>query len=59
MLALTAAPIVYISQVLKQTKRNYMMMKKECSPLLWAIIKPRPYIEGYDFSVITDQKSLQ
>jgi hypothetical protein len=52
-------PIAYMSQKLNTAQRNYTVTELECLAAVVSIKKFRPYIEGYDFTVITDHASLQ
>ena len=51
-------PIVYINRVLTPAEKN-CTTEKEHLAMLWAIKKLRPYLEGYQFTVITDHSALK
>ena len=50
--------IAYFSKKLNSTRRKYATVEKECLAVLWAIEAFRNYIEGTQFRVITDARSL-
>ena len=52
-------PICFVSRVLTKAERNYTVTEKECLGVIWCIDKLRPYLQGYDFVVITDHSSLK
>ena len=52
-------PITFLNRLLTSTERKWSTSEKECLAVLWSVEKLRPYIEGYDFTVITDHSSLQ
>ena len=52
-------PISYFSQKLNSCQRNYTVTEKECMAAVMAVKKFRPYVEGMDFTVITDHASLK
>ena len=52
-------PICFVSRVLTRSERNYTVTEKECLAVIWCIDKLRPYLQGYEFTVITDHSSLR
>lgn len=52
-------PIAFISQKLNSSQRNYSITELECLAAVISIEKFRQYIEGFDFTVITDHASLK
>lgn len=52
-------PIMYFSKKLNPAQRNYTVSRKECLAVVLSLEKFRPFVEGYEFVVITDHSSLQ
>lgn len=52
-------PIMYYSKKMNPAQRNYTVSEKECLAVVLSLEKFRPFIEGYEFVVITDHSSLQ
>lgn len=50
--------ICYISRSLTRQERNYSTVERELLSIVVALERLRPYLEGYKFTVITDQHSL-
>lgn len=52
-------PIYFYSAKLNSAQKNYSVTERECLAVIKSIEKFRPYVEGYDFTVITDHSSLK
>ena len=52
-------PICFVSRVLSRPERHYTVTEKECLAVIWSVDKLRPYLQGYEFTVITDHSSLR
>lgn len=50
--------IANVSASLSETERRYNSNEKECLAVLWAIRKFRPYLEGREFILRTDNRAL-
>ncbi|KAG5875347.1 hypothetical protein JTB14_030324 [Gonioctena quinquepunctata] len=50
--------ICYISRSLTRSEKNYSTTERELLAVIYACEKLRPYLEGYQFKVITDHHSL-
>lgn len=51
--------IQFFSKKMNDAQRNYTVSEKECLAVVLSLEKFRPFIEGYEFVVITDHSSLQ
>ena len=52
-------PILYGSQKLKEAERKYPITELECLAVVTALKKNRQYLQGLNFKLITDHKSLK
>lgn len=51
-------PVAFASRKFRGAETRYSTPEKECLAVLFGIHKFRPYVEGYEFSIITDCSSL-
>ena len=51
-------PIAYASKKLLPRERNYSVIEKECSGIIWGVEKFRKYLYGVEFLPETDHKPL-
>lgn len=52
-------PICFMSSKLNDAQKNYSITELEMLAAVMSVKKFRPYIEGHDFTIITDHASLQ
>ncbi|XP_059223172.1 uncharacterized protein LOC131996977 [Stomoxys calcitrans] len=52
-------PVAFMSKKLNQAQRNYSVTEQECLAAMLCIKKFRAYVEGHEFTVITDHASLK
>lgn len=48
-------PIAFLSQKLNAAQRNYSVTELECLAAVLSVKKFRPYVEGQQCKIITDQ----
>ena len=52
-------PIIFLSRSLTDAEKNYTATELECLAIIWAIRKLHPYLDGSNFTLITDHSALQ
>jgi hypothetical protein len=52
-------PIIFLSRSLTDAEKNYAATELECLAIVWAVRKLHPYLDGSDFTLITDHSALQ
>lgn len=50
--------VSYASRTLSNAEKNYTVTERECLGVLFGVETFRPYVEGQEFTVITDHSSL-
>ncbi|KAH8406928.1 hypothetical protein KR222_007158, partial [Zaprionus bogoriensis] len=56
---LNERPIAFISKKLNRAQRNYTVTEQECLAAIVALKNFRAYVEGHEFTIITDHASLK
>ena len=52
-------PVAYCSKTLCSAERNYMVTKRECLAVIYAVKLFRVYCHGVKFTVVTDHSLLK
>jgi len=52
-------PIAFFSKKLNTAQKNYSVTEQECLAVILSLKRFRPYVEGQEFTVVTDHASLQ
>lgn len=52
-------PVAFISKKLNKSQRNYTVTEQECLAAIVALKHFRAYVEGHEFTIITDHASLK
>lgn len=50
-------PVAFMSKKLNKAQRNYSVTEQECLAAVLSVKKFRPYIEGHEFTIVTDHAS--
>ena len=51
-------PVAYYGQKLLKYQRSYTVTEKECLAVIAGVIKFRPYLEGKEFTIVSDHHAL-
>ena len=52
-------PIVFLSRSLTDAEKNYTITELECLAIVWSVKKLHVYLDGSQFTLITDHSALQ
>ena len=52
-------PVMYISKKLSGAECHYAVIEKECYAIVWAVKTLKVYLEGKEFTVLSDHAPLQ
>lgn len=52
-------PIAFVSKKLNKAQKNYSVTEQECLAAIVSVKRFRPYVEGHDFTIVTDHASLK
>ena len=50
--------IAYTSRILNDAERNYTVTEKECLAIIWATKYFHHFLQGHEFSIVTDHEAI-
>jgi hypothetical protein len=50
--------IAYASRILNEAERNYTVTEKECLAIIWATKYFHHFLQGHEFSIVTDHEAI-